>query len=100
MPEDPGQLRPTGADGKPLQAAAMRYEPGDNAPTVTAAGTGFLAQRIIDAALEAGVPIKSDPGLAKALAALELGDEIPQALYRAVAETLAWAYKLDAANRM
>ena len=42
------------------------------------------------------MPVKSDPALVNALAALDLGDEIPEALYRAVAETLAWAYKLDA----
>jgi flagellar biosynthesis protein len=80
----------------PREAAALSYEPGETAPRVVATGRGHLAERIIAAAEEAGVPVKSDPALARALAALDLGDEVPEAMYRAVAETLAWAYKLDA----
>jgi flagellar biosynthesis protein len=80
----------------PKQAAALSYEAGETAPRVVATGRGHVAERIIAAAQEAGVPIKSDPALARALAALDLGDEVPEAMYRAVAETLAWAYKLDA----
>ena len=63
---------------------------------MVATGSGYVAEQIIAAAREAGVPVRSDPALAKALAALDLGDEVPEALYRAVAETLAWAYGLDA----
>ena len=81
---------------QPKEAAALSYEPGETAPRVVASGRGHLAERIIAAAEEAGVPVKSDPALARALAALDLGDEVPEAMYRAVAETLAWAYKLDA----
>ena len=85
--------------GGPLRrATALRYEPGDRAPTITATGSGYIAERIIAAAREAGIPVRSDPGLAKALAALDLGTEVPQELYRAVAEALAWAYKLDAST--
>lgn len=82
-----------------LRATALHYEPGDTAPQITATGSGYLAERIIAAAQEAGVPVRSDPALSKALAALDLGDEVPEALYRAVAETLAWAYRLDAKRR-
>jgi flagellar biosynthesis protein len=64
---------------------------------VTATGSGLVAERIIAAAREAGVPVREDRGLAEALAALELGDDIPPELWRAVAEALAWAYRLDAA---
>jgi flagellar biosynthesis protein len=78
------------------EAAALSYEAGDKAPRVVASGHGHIAESIIAAAQEAGVPIKSDPALARALASLDLGEEIPEAMYRAVAETLAWAYKLDA----
>jgi flagellar biosynthesis protein len=81
---------------QPKEAAALSYEPGETAPRVVASGRGYLAERIIAAAEEAGVPVRSDPALARALAALDLGDEVPEAMYRAVAETLAWAYKLDA----
>jgi flagellar biosynthesis protein len=79
-----------------VQATALSYEAGDRAPRVVATGTGYLAQRIIEAAEQAGVPVRSDPALTRALSALDLGDEVPEALYRAVAETLAWAYRLDA----
>ena len=80
------------------KATALRYEPGNPAPTVTATGSGYVAEKILAAAREAGVPIRSDPALANALAALDLGHEVPEALYRAVAEALAWAYRVDASR--
>jgi flagellar biosynthesis protein len=100
---DPGATADPGATG-PLagglaerrQATALKYEPGDSAPRVIASGSGYIAEAIIAAAQQAGIPLRSDPALAQALAALELGSEVPEALYRAVAETLAWAYRLDA----
>jgi flagellar biosynthesis protein len=79
------------------EAAALQYSAGDNAPQIVASGRGFVADQIIAAARDAGVPIREDPALAKALAALDLGAEVPQPLYRAVAEALAWAYGLDQA---
>lgn len=78
------------------RATALRYTPEDRAPRVTATGAGLLAERIVQAAREAGVPVRRDPALARTLEALGLGAEIPEPLYRAVAETLAWAYRLDA----
>jgi len=78
------------------RATALRYEQGRFAPEVVATGTGLIADRILAAAREAGVPVRHDPGLAEALAALDLGQEIPPAMWTAVAETLAWAYRLDA----
>ncbi|HEX3802907.1 MAG TPA: EscU/YscU/HrcU family type III secretion system export apparatus switch protein [Solirubrobacteraceae bacterium] len=80
---------------EPRRATALSYELGDTAPQVVATGRGHVAEQIIAAAQAAGVPVRSDPALTKALDALELGSEIPEALYRAVAETLAWAYGLD-----
>jgi flagellar biosynthesis protein len=77
------------------RASALSYQPGANAPRLIASGAGLVAEQIIAAAREAGVPVREDPSLADALAGLELGDEIPQQLYVAVAETLAWAYRLD-----
>ena len=79
-----------------LRATALHYDRSDAAPRVTATGSGYVAQRIIDVAREHGVPVRSDPALARALAALDLGKEVPDAMYRAVAEALAWAYRLDA----
>jgi flagellar biosynthesis protein len=80
----------------PRRATALHYQQGDRAPRVTATGSGLVAERIVEAAREAGVPIRSDPALAEALAKLELDADVPEALWTAVAETLAWAYKLDA----
>ena len=78
------------------RATALRYEEGGHAPEVVATGAGMIADRILAAAHEAGVPVRHDPALAEALATLDLGDEVPPALWTAVAETLAWAYRLDA----
>jgi flagellar biosynthesis protein len=86
---------PTG----PRRAAALRYGPGMTAPEVVAAGRGLIAERIVAAAREAGVPVREDAALARALEALDLGAEVPEALWRAAAEALAWAYRLDAAGR-
>jgi len=74
-------------------ACALRYEAGeggegDEAPVVVASGEGDFAARIIAAAREAGVPIVRDVPLARALAELEVGVAIPEALYQAVAEIL------------
>jgi flagellar biosynthesis protein len=80
------------------KASALSYE-GHGAPKVVASGKGLVAERILAAAAEAGVPIKEDRALAEALSALELDAEIPEDLYKAVAETLAWAYALDVKAR-
>ena len=72
----------------------MRYE-GTAAPKVTASGQGYIADRIVEVARENGIPVREDPALAQALAALELDTEIPEDLYTAVAEAIAWAYSLD-----
>lgn len=75
-------------------AAALRYEGGGGAPTVVASGKGLIADRIVEAARAAAVPIREDRLLAEALAALDLGTEVPEELYAAVAEALVWAYRL------
>lgn len=76
------------------KASALSYE-GQGAPRVVASGKGLVAERILEAAREAGVPIREDRALAEALSGLELDTEIPEDLYVAVAETLAWAYSLE-----
>jgi flagellar biosynthesis protein len=74
----------------------MRYHPGaDQAPRVVATGKGVVADRILAEARAAGVPVRDDAALAEALAGLDLGAQVPESLYRAVAETLAWAYRLE-----
>lgn len=84
MPEKPKQHR----------ATALKYE-GVGAPKVVAHGQGLIAERIVAVAREAGVAVREDAALAEALAGLELDREIPEDLYTAVAEALAWAYSLD-----
>jgi flagellar biosynthesis protein FlhB len=75
-------------------ACALRYdeESGDEAPVVVASGHGELAEKIIEAARQYGVPVLRDVPLARALAELEIGDAIPEALYEAVAEILREAW--------
>jgi flagellar biosynthesis protein len=86
---------PDGAGQPPRRAAALRYERGDQAPQVVAAGRGETAARIVEAAKAAGVPVREDAALAEALAQLDVGRVIPEELYVAVAEALVWAYRLD-----
>ena len=74
-----------------LQAVALRYE-GVGAPKVTAKGEGLLAEKIIETARDCGVPMYDDPQLAALLSKLELGDDIPETLYLAVARIIAFAY--------
>ena len=75
-------------------AVALRYD-GTGAPRVTAKGRAELAERIVAAAREHGIPLQEEPALAAVLAQIPLGDEIPEALYRAVAEVIAFAYLLS-----
>jgi flagellar biosynthesis protein len=81
------------------RATALHYGGGDGAPKVVAAGQGLIAERILEIAAAAGVPIREDAALVNALSSLELGQEIPEELFVAVAEALAWAYRLDRAAR-
>jgi len=76
------------------RASALKYE-GVGAPKVVASGQGLIADRIVAEARAAGIAVREDAALAEALSALDLGREIPEDLYAAVAEALAWAYALD-----
>ena len=70
-------------------AVALRYDKSkDSAPRVVATGRGWLGQKIIDVAREHGVPLEQNPDLAEALSTLELDEEIPEQLYRVVAQIL------------
>jgi flagellar biosynthesis protein len=71
---------------RPL-AVALKYDHG-SAPRVVATGRGHMGQKIIDVAREHDVPIEPNPVLAEALSTLELEEEIPEQLYRAVAQIL------------
>lgn len=76
-------------------AIAIQYNKGDAAPIVTAKGSGFIAQRIKEIAKENNVPLVEDKPLAQLLnKTMDVGKQIPQNLYKAVAEILAYVYKL------
>lgn len=78
------------------KAASLAYRPeSDAAPRVTASGRGSVAERIVQVAREAGVPVHEDPALAEVLSKLDPGEEIPPETYRAVAEVLAFLYRVD-----
>ena len=77
-------------------AIALGYEPGvDAAPVVLAKGRGRTAERILAAAREADVPVRTDRDLVELLSAVELGDAVPPELYVAVAELLAFIYRVN-----
>jgi len=75
-------------------AVALKYD-GKNAPKVTAKGEGVTAEQILAIAEQHGIPLQTEPELAKILAQVPLGDEIPKELYTAVAEIIAFAYYLS-----
>ena len=85
--EDPDKTR--------REAVALRYAAGQGAPLVVAKGRGLLAETIIARAKEAGVYVHESPELVQLLMAVDLDLEIPPALYQAVAELLAWLYRLE-----
>ena len=83
-------------DATLTRAVALRYNHGkDGAPQVVASGQGEVAERILELAREAGVHVSQDTGLLELLAQLPLGSEIPEELYQAVAEVLAFVYQLN-----
>ncbi|MES2025023.1 MAG: EscU/YscU/HrcU family type III secretion system export apparatus switch protein [Pseudomonadota bacterium] len=83
----------------PAKAVAIAYQSGDSAPRVVAKGRGAIAEQIIERAKEHGVAIHESKELVALLLQVELDDHIPPALYRAVAELLAWLYRVEAAQQ-
>jgi flagellar biosynthesis protein len=81
---------------KSPKAVALKYDAKkDKAPRVIAKGRGNIAEKIIDIAKEHDVPLYEDKNLIQILEALDLETEIPPDLYRAVAEVLAFIYRLN-----
>ena len=75
-------------------AVALQYR-APQAPKVTAIGRGELARRILDVGGASGVPISRNAELAVALSQVEIDEEIPEHLYRAVAEVLAYILRVS-----
>ena len=77
-------------------AAAMKYDKDrDGAPRVVASGKGDVARRIVEKAVQYGVPIYQDDVLAELMTRLPLNSEIPPELYEAAAEVLLFVYSLE-----
>jgi flagellar biosynthesis protein len=79
-------------------AVALAYQAGDGAPAVVAKGRGLVAEQIIGRALDAGVFVHESKELVALLMEVDLDREIPPALYRAIAELLAWLYHIESAQ--
>ena len=83
--------------GKRLRkAVSLKYQPeADRAPKLTAKGQGLVAEKIIALAREHGIPVREEPDLVEILSKLDLEQEIPPGTYVAVAEVLAFVYRLN-----
>jgi len=80
------------------KAVALKYERGkDPAPRVAAKGRGVVAEKILAVARERNIPVRQDKALLDALYRLDINEEIPEDLYRVIAEILAFVYRM---NRM
>ena len=77
------------------QKVALSYDPDDDAPKVVATGKGALAEKIIEEAKQAKVPVHKDSKLADTLSRLEIGELIPPELYEVVAEILVFVDQMD-----
>lgn len=78
------------------EAVALKYNPQeDQAPKVIAKGKGLIAEKIISIAKEHQIQIYEDPDLIKTLMVIDIGEYIPEDLYEAIAEILAFIYRLN-----
>lgn len=81
-------------------AAALKYDAKKYAaPIVTAKGRGLIAEKIIALAKENNIPIKNDPALVEILSKLDIDEQIPVELYKAIAEILAFVYSVNSKKR-
>lgn len=76
-------------------AIALEYDPEDPAPKILASGQGVIADKIIEKAKEAKIPVHKDGRLADTLSRLEIGEMIPPELYEVVAEILVFVDAMD-----
>ena len=81
--------------GPAKRAAALQYRPGDGAPVIVAAGMGHLAEKMVEVAVDSGVPVYEDTSLATVLTQMELGREIPEELYQAVVDIYLYFLNFD-----
>ena len=78
------------------QVVALRYEAKkDHAPKMVGKGRGYLAEKILELAKQNNIPIRQDKNLLQIISRLDLNQEVPADVYRAVAEILAFVYRLS-----
>lgn len=87
--------RRNGGRNPAVKAVALQYGANDAAPVVVASGMGYLAEKIVETAQGHGVPIYEDNSLATVLTQLNLGQEIPEELYKAIVEIYVYFLKFD-----
>ena len=80
---------------KTKTAVALEYNSNEQAPKILATGRGYLAEKIIEKAKAADVPVHQDDSLAHTLSKLEIGEYIPRELYQVVAEVLLFVDRMD-----
>lgn len=85
-----------------LRAVALHYDRSDPdaPPVVTASGKGWMAEQILQLAFANGVKVRQDADLVQVLSALEVNSEIPAEAFAAVAEILAYVYKVNQKNSL
>jgi type III secretion system FlhB-like substrate exporter len=81
------------------KAVALEYSGGDGAPAIVAMARGILVEKLLEIAEEYNIPVYRDSDLAEALDAMKVGDEVPEGLFRAVAEVFAYCYRVNARFR-
>ena len=83
-------------DIKNKKASALRYRANeDNAPKVVAKGERYIAQEIIRIAKKNGIPIKKDEDMVELLSKIEINQEIPPNMYKAIAEVFSFIYQIS-----
>lgn len=90
--------KPADAQARRQSAVALAYAAGSAAPKVVAKGKGLVAEQIIGRARDAGVFVHESKELVALLMEVDLDRQIPPALYRAIAELLAWLYYIESAQ--
>lgn len=86
---------PPSASDRAREAIALAYSQTDAAPRVVAKGKGLLAEKIISKAREHGVYVHESPELVALLTQVDIDEHIPPQLYMAIAELLAWLYRIE-----
>ena len=82
------------------EAVALAYREADGAPKIVAKGRGLIADEIMARAKEHGVYVHESPELLSLLMQVDLDQHIPGELYTAVAELLAWLYRMEQSNKL